>query len=406
MAVKENIPVVSSKLSIALKPLRVLETLKPLRFSGQLAFTGSKEQQWVFYLHLGQIIYATGATHPVRRWQRNLASHCPQIPVRSTTWQQDLANIEAATLTTCWEYQLLCLWVAQQKITREQAAKMIRAIVAEVLFDVAQAMPVTYQVKQVKPDKRFSIELVLIDVEQAIAEIEETWQAWQNPLLVNYSPNKAPIIKQPEQLRKRRSAEVYQTLTKLLDGQHTLRDVAVETKRDVVAVTRSLLPCIQLGWVELTTIPDLPAPFLTPVQRGVPETLSIRANPTGPLIACVDDSPLVCKTMESLLTTEGYRFVAISDALRAIATLLTRKPDVIFLDLVMPNANGYEICEQLRKLSCFRNTPILILTGNDGFVDRFRAKVVGASDFLSKPVDAQKVLSVVRKHLEQSALSN
>lgn len=403
MIVKENLPVVSSKLSTALKPIRVIETLKPLRFSGQLAFTGSKEQQWVFYLYLGQIIYATGVTHPVRRWQRNLTIHCPQIPVHSTTWQRELANIEVSTLATCWEYQLLCLWVAQQKITREQAAKTIRAIVAEVLFDVSHAMPVTYQIK---PDKPFSIELVLIDVEQAIAEIQEIWQAWQNPLLVNYSPNKAPIIKQPEQLRKRRSAEVYQTLTKLLDGQHTLRDVAVETKRDVVAVTRSLLPCIQLRWVELTTIPDLPPPLPTPVGRGIPETPSIRTNSTGPLIACVDDSPLVCKTMESLLTTAGYRFVAVNDPLRAIAILLTRKPDVIFLDLVMPNANGYEICEQLRKLSCFRNTPILILTGNDGFVDRFRAKVVGASDFLSKPVDAQKVLSVVRKHLEQSAVSN
>jgi chemotaxis family two-component system response regulator PixG len=276
-------------------------------------------------------------------------------------------------------------------------------VIAEVLFDVAQAMPLAYQTKS---DKPFSMELVLIDVEQAIAEIQSLWQAWQNPLLVNYSPNKAPIIKQPEQLRKRRSADVYQTLTKLLDGQHTLRDVAVETKRDVVAVTRSLLPCIQLGWVELTTIPDLSIPLPTPVQRGVPETPPARTAPTGPLVACVDDSPLVCRTMEGLLTAAGYRFVAVNDALRAIATLLARKPDVIFLDLVMPNANGYEICEQLRKISCFRNTPIVILTGNDGFVDRFRAKVVGASDFLSKPVDAELVLSVVHKHLEQGAISH
>jgi chemotaxis family two-component system response regulator PixG len=81
--------------------------------------------------------------------------------------------------------------------------------------------------------------------------------------------------------------------------------------------------------------------------------------------------------------------------------MLARKPDVIFLDLVMPNTNGYEICAQLRKLSFFRNTPILILTGNDGIVDRVRAKLVGASDFLNKPVDAGIVLSVIRKHLEQ-----
>ena len=55
--------------------------------------------------------------------------------------------------------------------------------------------------------------------------------------------------------------------------------------------------------------------------------------------------------------------------LRAIAMLLSRKPDLIFLDLVMPDTNGYEICGQLRKLTYFRQTPIIILTGNDG-IDR------------------------------------
>jgi two-component system, chemotaxis family, response regulator PixG len=89
--------------------------------------------------------------------------------------------------------------------------------------------------------------------------------------------------------------------------------------------------------------------------------------------------------------------------MRAIAVLLARKPNLIFLDLVMPSTNGYEICSQLRKLSYFRDTPIVILTGHDGIVDRVRAKLVGASDFLSKPADAETVLSVIRKHLQEEA---
>jgi chemotaxis family two-component system response regulator PixG len=84
--------------------------------------------------------------------------------------------------------------------------------------------------------------------------------------------------------------------------------------------------------------------------------------------------------------------------------LLSRKPDLIFLDLVMPNTNGYEICSQLRKVSAFRITPIIILTGNDGIIDRVRAKIVGASDFLSKPVDAETVLAVTSKHLNSNSL--
>jgi chemotaxis family two-component system response regulator PixG len=106
--------------------------------------------------------------------------------------------------------------------------------------------------------------------------------------------------------------------------------------------------------------------------------------------------------MEKILTSAKFRFIAIQNPLRAITTLLARKPDLVFLDLVMPDTNGYEICAQLRKTSLFRDTPIIILTGNDGVIDRVRAKVVGSSDFLAKPVNAETVLSVVYKHLKYS----
>jgi chemotaxis family two-component system response regulator PixG len=169
-------------------------------------------------------------------------------------------------------------------------------------------------------------------------------------------------------------------------------------KRDVVEVTRSLLPYIQAGLVELIDMPDLPPPIAPPA----PVVPAPEEQPQGPLVACVDDSPLVCQSMEKILTTAGYQFLGIQDSLRAIATLLTRKPDLIFLDLVMPNTNGYEICTQLRKVSAFRHIPIIILTGNDGIIDRVRAKVVGSSGFLSKPVNAETVLTVARHHLNKS----
>lgn len=170
-------------------------------------------------------------------------------------------------------------------------------------------------------------------------------------------------------------------------------------QRDVAEVARSLLPYIQLGLVELVEIPDLPCLIAPPTDK----ILSTSAAQQGPLIACVDDSPLICRTMEKILTAAGYRFVGVNDALRALTIMLARKPDLLFLDLVMPNTNGYEICGSLRKLSFFRNTPIVILTGNDGIIDRVRAKLVGASDFLSKPVDEETLLMVIRKHLKQSA---
>ncbi|HEY9596957.1 MAG TPA: response regulator [Cyanophyceae cyanobacterium] len=396
MAIQETLPLNSLNLFTASKQIRFLESLKKLRFSGELGLTSPQGERWNFYLYLGSIIYATGGIHPMRRWQRNLATYCPQLSTNSLAGQKNLTQINSTSCSICWEYQLLYLWVEQQKISLEQVTKLIQAAILEVLFDVAQGMRATYQIKQ---DKSLSKPLVLIDVEQAIARAQNLWQAWQQENLINYSPNSAPVIKQPAHLKNRTSPQAYQTLTHLLNGKRTLRDVALLMKRDVLQVTRSLLAFLQSGLIELVTIPDLPVP----IDAAIPKKPSHTEASSGYLVACVDDSPLVCQTLEALLTGAGYRFVGVQDGLRAIATILTRKPDAIFLDLVMPHTNGYEICAQLRKVPSFRTTPILILTGNDGIVDRVRAKLVGASDFLSKPVDAEMVLSILRKHLEQGA---
>jgi chemotaxis family two-component system response regulator PixG len=366
--------------------------LKQPRFSGQLTLSSTTGEQWSFYLYLGRIMYATGGSHTVRRWRRQIASYLPQIAANLASVQTDLASIDPHDLQVCWEYQLLCHWVEQQKVTREQAARLIRAAVVEVLFDITQSMEVSCDLSQ---DNLLSTRLVLIDADQMITESQQLWSKWQGAKIADRSPNAAPVIRQAEQLQQRTTPQVYQTLKQLLDGNQSLRDLSVRMKRDVLSVTTSLLPYLQLGLVELIKIPDLPPPIAPPV-RGVVAQPDV---PSGALIACVDDSPLICQTMEKVLTTANYQFVGVNDPLRAIAILLARKPDLIFLDLVMPNANGYEICGQLRKLSIFKNTPIVILTGNDGIVDRVRAKMVGSTDFLGKPVNSDMVLQTIKKHL-------
>ncbi len=369
-----------------------ITALKLERFSGKLLLKDSLGQKWVIYLFLGRILYATGGIHPVRRWRRNLKLYCNGIEPEQLQLLTNIYSSSTETINIYWEYELLYSWVEQREINREQAVQIIGSIVAEVLFDVTQAMQITYQVE---PENSSHSQLVLLDAEQVITEVKRVWQTWQEAKIADRSPNRAPVIKQPEQLQQKIAASVYQILTKLLDGQHTLRDLAIKMKRDVVEVTCSLIPYIQAGLVELIDIPDLAAPIdSTSFMLPPPAAIAIR-----PLVACVDDSPAVCRCMEKILTTADYEFLGIQDSLRAIAALLTHKPDLIFLDLVMPNTNGYEICTQLRKVSAFHNTPIVILTGNDGIIYRVRSKLVGASGFLSKPVNPETVLAVVRQHL-------
>ena len=376
------------------KQIALFESLKESRFSGQLAISDTQERSWILYLYLGRIVYASGGLHPVRRWRRHVVAYCPERLSNVEEIQLALANIAKEESRISWEYQLLSVWIDQNKISRDRATKVIKATIVEILFDITQAAEISYETIR---DNLLTTRLILIDAEQVIQQASKLYSAWQEAKVADRSPDMAPIIRQPEALRQKTSPQVFQNLSQLLDGRQTLRDLSVRMKRDVVTVTRSLLPYIQLGLVQLGTVSDIAPPVSTPVAQKLFKSKA----PRRITVACIDDSPQICQTMGTIVKEAGYNFVSEMDGLRAIAVLLSRKPDLIFLDLIMPNTNGYEICSQLRKLSFFKNTPIVILTGNDGIVDRVRAKMVGSTDFLGKPANKEQVLATINKYVVQ-----
>jgi two-component system, chemotaxis family, response regulator PixG len=377
-----------------LRQIEFLKRLEQLQFTGQLVQTDTAGQQWTLYLAQGQIIYATGGQHPVRRWRRHLLTYCPRIQTYRLAWQIDLAKVSDHELHWGWEYALLRYWVTQQRITQQQADQFIQSAITEVIFDINQSCPVT---DQLYPSQWLLPSLNPVQIEAVVEAAELEWQHWQALNLAGLSPNQAPVIQHLKNFQQWSVELGCESWVRLIDGQRTLRDLAVLQHQAVSKIASQLQPCVQLGLIEFTQVADLPGLVF---QRSLSQPSPSPDTGPKPLIACIDDSTMVRKLMEELLTSSGYQFLGIDDPLRAIGLLLTRKPEFIFLDLVMPNVNGYEICEKLRKLSCFRNTPIVILTSNDGYANRLRSNFVGATDFLSKPLNAEALLSMVGKHLK------
>ena len=130
------------------------------------------------------------------------------------------------------------------------------------------------------------------------------------------------------------------------------------------------------------------------------QTLSVQ---TWILFACLNnlagDSHFDCLVMGQILTQAGCQFSNIRDPLQALPILIEHKPDLIFLDLYMPVMNGYEICVHIRRVLMFKETPVIIVTSSDGLVDRVRAKLIGATGFIAKPIEPEKVLTTLQQHL-------
>jgi two-component system, chemotaxis family, response regulator PixG len=370
------------------------KTCTLLQYSGKLDIKTAKGQRWTFYYRLGRMVWATGGTHPFRRWRRHMSQYCPEVDIDKIQLRPEDAKVDS------WDYRLLEVLHEKQRIKREQINSIVESTITELLFDLAQQANFSEMSCDRNQDTILETPMSFTSADMSLKFMQDSWKTWSEAGLANFYPDHAPVLRQPEQLQKLVSPGVYKNFQVLMNGKYTLRDLSFKMKQTVLPVTRSLFPYILKGIVELVEIPDLPLKVAEPRPTSTPNKAP---NSNAPLIACVDDSPQVCLMLEQILVPNGFRFVKIQDPLQALPILIEHKPDLVFLDLVMPVASGYEICAQLRRVSIFAQTPIIILTGSDGLLDRVRAKVVGSTDFISKPVAADKVMAVVRKYVQANA---
>lgn len=250
-----------------------LSVFSQKQFTGKLVIEVTTGQQWCFYLSMGRLVWATASIHPTRRWQRHLAKHCPEINPHEVT-------LRPTDRSECFEYHLLAVLARRGKhageriIAPEKIIAVIEGIVTEVLFDLLQALETANQTSpdvNLTNDRSFSIAATpgvrpsddgilpstwMLDVETVIYKTQKIWQLWEQAGLGNYSPNLAPVLKQPERLKEQISADAYKNLAALINGQRTLRSLALLTKQDVLKVTRSLLPYINQQLIELIPVPD------------------------------------------------------------------------------------------------------------------------------------------------------
>ncbi|WP_414562310.1 MULTISPECIES: response regulator [unclassified Anabaena] len=117
-------------------------------------------------------------------------------------------------------------------------------------------------------------------------------------------------------------------------------------------------------------------------------------------IFCIDDSPTIINTIKNFLDDQIFSVIGVTNSLNALMQILGTKPDIILLDVDMPNLDGYELCALLRKHSSFKNTPVIMVTAKTGLLDRVRAKLVRASGFLAKPFSQGDLLKIIFQHIE------
>jgi chemotaxis family two-component system response regulator PixG len=361
------------------------------QYSGKLNINSSKTK-WSLYFRFGRIIWATGGTHPFRRWRRKVSQYCPHIKI-------DEIKLEPTQLKNqLWDYQLLTSLYKQKKVDRTQVDAVAKNVISEVLFDIAQQANFEDVCCSRNPKAILDTSLTFMNTDFFLKRMEGEWQAWASAGLANITPHLSPVLLQPKQIQQLVTPNVYKNFVNFINGEYTLQDLAIKLNFNILKISSDLLPFILRGFIQMADLLDIPLP-VKEVENHI-SSLSQEKLKT-PLIACIDDSPQICQSLESIITSNNMRFVKIQDAIQALPTLIENKPDLILLDLMMPVVNGYEVCAQIRRVNKLADIPVIILTGSDGLFDKFRAKVAGSTDFMSKPIVAEKLLATINKHLEK-----
>ncbi|MFA6053961.1 MAG: response regulator [Thermodesulfovibrionales bacterium] len=127
-------------------------------------------------------------------------------------------------------------------------------------------------------------------------------------------------------------------------------------------------------------------------------------NLRNPVILCVDDEPANCELLENILVANGYEVISAANGKDALLKIKTRKIDLVLLDIIMPEMNGFEVCREIKESKEFMNIPVIMITALTAKGDRIKGIEVGAEEFLSKPFDKTEVLARIKMLLKVKKL--
>jgi twitching motility two-component system response regulator PilG len=115
----------------------------------------------------------------------------------------------------------------------------------------------------------------------------------------------------------------------------------------------------------------------------------------GVKVLVIDDSNTIRRSAEMFLRQAGYEVLLAEDGFDALAKISDHRPQVIFVDIMMPRLDGYQTCALIKQNPTFKSTPVIMLSSKDGVFDRARGRLAGSDHYLTKPFTKEGLVQTV-----------
>ncbi len=334
--------------------------------TGELLIESSLGKFWFLFFDNGELIYATDTDSKLTR----LRDYLYGLGLAHT-----LDSLETSKLgINVLEYGQIWALLKSKLLNPDQAKLILKNTIREVLFDIFGLYQGTF-VFEISPV--LTPKLTKLKFSEISSEYSRQLQAWKQFYPVIQSINQCPILIYEGALPH---------LQTWINGETTIRQLSRYSGLDITEVGESIYEAIGLGQIAIT-----------PLAMSAPQQVKVQS----PRILCIDDSVTICRAVEYILHNHGFQVMAVSSPTKALSLIFQHKPDLILCDITMPEIDGYELCGMLRKSSAFAKVPIIMLTGKDGFIDRVKARMVGATEYLTKPFGEKELLTTVEKYCKR-----
>jgi len=331
--------------------------------TGELLIESSTGKFWFLFFDNGELIYATDTDSNLTRLRDYLHGLGLDHALDHLSSSKQGINV--------LEYGQIWALLEAKILTPDQAKSILESTIREVLFEIIGLYQGTFVFEI---SAALTPKLTQFKFSQISSEHSQQLQTWKRFYPVLQSIDQCPVLLTQEALP---------LLNTWIDGKTTIRQLSRYAGQDISHIGQIIYDAICFGQVAIT-----------PLAMSAPQQVKVKS----PRILCIDDSVTICRAVEYILHNHGFQVMAVSSPIKALSLIFQHNPDLILCDITMPEIDGYELCGMLRKSSAFAKVPIIMLTGKDGFIDRVKARMVGATEYLTKPFGEKELLTTVEKY--------
>ncbi len=391
--------------------LFLLERIAVDYVNGQVQISStSRTQNLSIFLQEGKIIYACIADNNM--W-KIFDSKLQALSEDTSQLNLNVYNQIKAVFKTAAKdkvvgnpcYLAICWLVNEGYISHQKAEKLIEEIVLELIQSLQKIKEATYE---------FISQSLLNDIPKFcyvdIASLVKPTQKLNSNSNSNFSFNLDKIINSVADSKSESkntfnltikaenilntAVESKNILTPFVDQEEKAQ--YVEEKQKKLEKAQKELPRLSGKLINLDNPnTSISQEFIPNIAIKTKNTHSKDKSTKTYKIICVDDSPTILTTIKGFLDEQLFNVISVDEPLKALMQIIRHQPDIILLDISMPDLDGYELCSLLRKHRHFRDTPVVMVTGKSGFIDKARAKMVRASGYLTKPFSKADLLKVL-----------